>query len=122
MRLGKVGFILLVVCVFVRADAVRCEQQQVAPAVKDHSASDDPSPFGFSCDNQTTYTLASYCPQMAKAGLRWIRGFPTFNVIEPEQGRFDWSSVDAHDRHRGEEQDDDQWIVLLQRALDQSQR
>ncbi len=44
----------------------------------------DSSPFGFSCDNQTTYTLASYCPQMAKAGMRWIRGFPTFNVLEPE--------------------------------------
>ncbi len=55
----------------------------------------DSSPFGFSCDNQTTYTLATYCPQMAKAGIRWIRGFPTFNVLEPERGRFDWSSADA---------------------------
>ena len=32
---------------------------------------------------------------MARAGIRWIRGFPTFNVIEPAQGKFDWSSVDA---------------------------
>jgi GH35 family endo-1,4-beta-xylanase len=32
---------------------------------------------------------------MARAGIRWIRGFPTFNVIEPVQGKFDWSSVDA---------------------------
>ena len=95
MRLSKVGFILVVVCVFVRADAVRCEEQQAASADKGRPANDDSSPFGFSCDNQTTYTLASYCPQMAKAGLRWIRGFPTFNVIEPEQGRFDWSAVDG---------------------------
>ena len=54
----------------------------------------DASPFGFSCDNQTTYTLAGYCPQMAKAGLRWLRGFPTFNVIEPAQGKFEWTAVD----------------------------
>lgn len=56
---------------------------------------DDHNPFGFSCDNQTTYTLATYCPEMAKAGIKWIRGFPTFNVVEPERGRFDWSSVDT---------------------------
>lgn len=55
----------------------------------------DSSPFGFSCDNQTTYTLESYCPQMARAGMKWIRGFPTFNVIEPSPGKFDWSAVDA---------------------------
>jgi hypothetical protein len=53
------------------------------------------SPFGFSCDNQTTYTLATYCPKMAQAGIKWIRGFPTANVVEPERGRFDWSSVDT---------------------------
>jgi Glycosyl hydrolase family 10 len=55
----------------------------------------DTSPFGFSCDNQTTYSLATYCPKMAQAGLKWIRGFPTANVVEPERGRFDWSSVDT---------------------------
>ena len=54
----------------------------------------DASPFGFSCDNQTTYSLGTYCPQMARAGITWIRGFPTFNVIEPVQGRFDWTAVD----------------------------
>ena len=53
------------------------------------------SPFGFSCDNQTTYSLATYCPRMAEAGIKWIRGFPTANVVEPEKGRFDWSSVDT---------------------------
>ena len=52
------------------------------------------SPFGFSVDNQTTYTLGDYCPQMAKAGLSWVRGFPTFNVIEPAPGRFEWTTVD----------------------------
>jgi len=56
----------------------------------------DASPFGFSCDNQTTYTLATYCPRMAEAGIRWIRGFPTANVLEPEKGRFDWTAVDKH--------------------------
>ena len=55
----------------------------------------DQNPFGFSCDNQTTYTLATYCPQMAKAGIKWIRGFPTFNVVEPKEGTFDWTSVDT---------------------------
>jgi polysaccharide biosynthesis protein PslG len=69
-------------------------EKQGTAAVKG-SEKYDPSPFGFSCDNQTTYTLATYCPQMAKAGIRWIRGFPTFNVIEPTQGKFDWSSVDT---------------------------
>ncbi|MBM3476765.1 MAG: hypothetical protein FJX75_26130 [Armatimonadetes bacterium] len=54
------------------------------------------NPFGFSCDNQTTYTLATYCPRMAEAGIRWIRGFPTANVVEPEKGRFDWTAVDKH--------------------------
>jgi polysaccharide biosynthesis protein PslG len=60
----------------------------------DGDARSDASPFGFACDNQTTYTLAGYCPQMAKAGLRWLRGFPTFNVIEPAPGRFEWATVD----------------------------
>jgi hypothetical protein len=54
----------------------------------------DASPFGFSCDNQTTYSLATYCPKMAEAGIKWIRGFPTANVTEPERGKFDWSAVD----------------------------
>src|SRR5262249_26792584 len=62
------------------------------PETDDASATT--SPFGFACDNQTTYTLRGYCPQMAQAGLNWIRGFPTFNVIEPARGRFDWSAVD----------------------------
>jgi polysaccharide biosynthesis protein PslG len=52
------------------------------------------SPFGYSCDNQTTYTLETYLPQMAAAGIRWIRGFPTANVLAPEQGRYDWSAAD----------------------------
>ena len=71
------------------------EQDSEPGAVKGGAGKYDPSPFGISCDNNTTYTLASYCPQMAKAGIRWIRGFPTFNVIEPVQGKFDWSTVDA---------------------------
>jgi polysaccharide biosynthesis protein PslG len=52
------------------------------------------SPFGFSCDNQTTYTLDRYCARMAEAGITWIRGFPTANVVEPERGKPDWSTVD----------------------------
>jgi hypothetical protein len=52
------------------------------------------SPFGFSCDNQTTYALEAYCPRMAEAGIGWIRGFPTAGVTEPERARFDWSAVD----------------------------
>ena len=95
MHLGKIAFILVLAGILVPADAIRGEQQQVGFAVKAGSANDDPSPFGFSCDNQTTYTLATYCPQMAKAGIKWIRGFPTFNVIEPVEGKFDWSAVDA---------------------------
>jgi hypothetical protein len=51
-------------------------------------------PFGFSCCNQTTYTLDSYLPQMAAAGLKWIRGFPTANVLSPERGRYDWTEAD----------------------------
>jgi len=27
----------------------------------------DASPFGFSCDNQTTHTLEGYCPRMTAA-------------------------------------------------------
>jgi len=45
------------------------------------------SPFGFSCDNQTTYPLEAYCPQMAEAGIGWTRGFPTTGGTEPERGR-----------------------------------
>ena len=68
---------------------------QVVPVANDAvDTRSDASPFGFSCDNQTTYTLAGYCPQMARAGLRWLRGFPTFNVIEPAPGRFEWTTVD----------------------------
>jgi len=55
----------------------------------------DASPFGFSCCNQTTYSLADFCPKMAAAGLKWVRAFPTANVVEPERGRFDWASVDT---------------------------
>ncbi|MCX7599386.1 MAG: endo-1,4-beta-xylanase, partial [Armatimonadetes bacterium] len=63
----------------------------------------DQCPFGFSCDNATTYSLANYCGRMAEVGLRWIRGFPSFNVLEPEQGRFVWEPADKFmataDRH-----------------------
>ncbi|MBC7287140.1 MAG: endo-1,4-beta-xylanase [Armatimonadetes bacterium] len=54
----------------------------------------DACPFGFSCDHHTTFTLAEYCGSMAAVGLRWIRGFPGFDVIEPEQGRFEWAAPD----------------------------
>jgi hypothetical protein len=64
------------------------------PGHDDADERSNASPFGFACDNRTTYTLADYCPQMAKAGLRWLRGFPTFNVIEPAEGRFEWTAVD----------------------------
>jgi hypothetical protein len=60
-----------------------------------HAETTDTSPFGFSCDNQTTYSLPTYCAQMARAGIRWIRGFPTFNVVEPAEGRFEWATVDT---------------------------
>jgi polysaccharide biosynthesis protein PslG len=54
----------------------------------------DACPFGYSCDNQTTYTLDTYLPQIAAAGIRWIRGFPTANVLSPEQSRYDWAAAD----------------------------
>lgn len=66
----------------------------VPAAAQGDEAALEASPFGFSCDNQTTYTLADYCPQMARAGIAWIRGFPTANVVEPERGEPDWSTVD----------------------------
>lgn len=66
----------------------------LGPHVAQSNAADQ-SPFGFSCDNATTYTLANYCGRMAEAGLIWIRGFPTFNVLEPERGRFEWQPADA---------------------------
>lgn len=68
------------------------------PLVQPGLAQTDPveeCPFGFSCDNATTYTLAKYCGRMAEAGLRWIRGFIPFNVLEPEQGRFEWQPADT---------------------------
>ena len=70
-----VTFLLVSVACF-RQRASRGVEEESDPAVKGGAGNYDPSPFGFSCDNQTTYTLASYCPQMAKAGIRWIRGFP----------------------------------------------
>ena len=54
----------------------------------------DTSPFGFSCDHQTTFTLDQYCARMAEAGITWIRGFPTAGTTEPERGKFDWTVVD----------------------------
>lgn len=66
----------------------------LAASAADGPADPELNPFGFSCDNQTTYTLAEYLPQMAAAGLRWIRGFPTANVIQPERGRWEWAAVD----------------------------
>ncbi len=95
MLLHRAAITFLLVNVLVLPAASRGAEKKSDPAVKGGAGNYDPSPFGFSCDNQTTYTLASYCPQMARAGIRWIRGFPTFNVIEPAQGKFDWSTVDA---------------------------
>jgi polysaccharide biosynthesis protein PslG len=94
MLLRKASVLFLLVGVLALPRAPRGAEQVDGASIKAGSRSDDPSPFGFSCDNQTTYTLETYCPQMAKAGIRWIRGFPTFNVIEPAQGKFDWSAVD----------------------------
>ena len=91
----KASATFLLAGLLVLAQPLPGSEEQSTATVKERSDKNDRSPFGFSCDNQTTYTLASYCPQMAKAGIRWIRGFPTFNVIEPAQGKFDWSSVDA---------------------------
>ena len=95
MLFAEAGVTCLLAGVLALLQAPRAPGQERAAAVPSGQDKQDPSPFGFSCDNQTTYTLASYCPQMARAGIRWIRGFPTFNVIEPSQGRFDWSAVDA---------------------------
>ena len=69
------------------------------------------SPLGFSCDNQTTYSLAGYCPRMAEAGIKWIRGFPTANATEAarqeeprcretEPGRCSWTSTAVARRMR----------------------
>lgn len=52
------------------------------------------SPFGFSCCHQTTYSLSTYVEEMARAGLTWVRGFPTAGSICPERGRFDWTEPD----------------------------
>ena len=54
---------------------------------------------------------------MARAGIKWIRGFPTFNVIEPAEGRFDWSSVDTMLATAAKERHDDQRTVLLRHPL-----
>jgi hypothetical protein len=52
-------------------------------------------PFGVSASYQSTTTYASWAPQVASAGAKWVRLFPTWSQVEPTQDVFDWSSVDA---------------------------
>jgi hypothetical protein len=52
-------------------------------------------PFGVSSSYTSTETYSTWAPQTAQAGAKWVRLFPVWSQIEPTQGTFDWSSVDA---------------------------
>jgi hypothetical protein len=52
-------------------------------------------PFGVASSYTSTSTYATWASQASAAGAKWVRLFPEWSQIEPTQGTYDWSSVDA---------------------------
>ena len=55
----------------------------------------DISPFGIGGDSISARSWTTWAPIMAKAGIKWVRGFSAFSEIEPAEGTFNWASADA---------------------------
>jgi hypothetical protein len=52
------------------------------------------SPFGVSSSAASTRNFKSWAPAVSKLGVKWVRGFDTFNDIEPQPGKWNWKGVD----------------------------
>jgi hypothetical protein len=55
----------------------------------------DDSPFGVSTSASSLRTFDNWGPEVSKTGVKWLRGFDTFEHLEPEQGNWNWRPIDA---------------------------
>jgi hypothetical protein len=57
-------------------------------------AKETASPFGVSASAQSTYVLGDWLGDVSHLGVGWLRGFDTFDRIEPKEGVWQWKDVD----------------------------
>ncbi|MFG0247527.1 MAG: endo-1,4-beta-xylanase [Phycisphaeraceae bacterium JB051] len=56
---------------------------------------EDGSPWGFASGAEWSNDYPQFNPLMHDAGARWIRYFPEWKSIQPQQGTWNWTSTDA---------------------------
>ncbi len=61
----------------------------------DGAASDELNPFGVGSSAEASGRFAEWMPKMGQAGVKWIRIFPEWNVIQPSPGLWSWSWIDS---------------------------
>jgi GH35 family endo-1,4-beta-xylanase len=56
---------------------------------------DDPSPWGVATGAEWIADYPKFNPLLHEAGVKWLRGFPPWQAIEPQQGEWSWAKADA---------------------------
>lgn len=73
-------------------------QKFVLPAARIQSSDarhDDASPWGMASSSEWSSEYPRFNPLLKDAGVRWLRLFPEWHVIEPKQGAWNWKQSDA---------------------------
>ena len=56
---------------------------------------DDANPWGICSGAEWSGDYPKFNPMIAKAGVRWLRLFPEWQVIQPQRGQWNWEAADA---------------------------
>jgi polysaccharide biosynthesis protein PslG len=76
------------------ACAVTAGSAQGANAGPEESR-DDSSPWGVATGAEWFADYPKFNPLLHEAGVKWLRGFPPWQAIEPQLGEWSWAKADA---------------------------
>jgi polysaccharide biosynthesis protein PslG len=88
-RIGNWVFTLGIVAACAAAAGARLS------AAAEADSRDDASPWGMGSGAEWSGAFPQFNPMLAKAGVKWIRLFTEWQVIQPKQGQWKWEVPDA---------------------------
>lgn len=92
MRLGRA--LLLILLIANVASPLRAFAENASPSITATDPRDDSSPWGVASGSEWFPAFPQFNPMLAKAGVKWLRGFYEWQTLQPKEGYWNWALSD----------------------------